>query len=459
MNRYSNWQKTEYASDPTVDLLPGTQKARAIGGIALDDPQGTRNTLFNADYTNPRFLGSRLHAQFYARDYLTRFFPSDQRRSAAFGRNIIQSYVDSTKTGGRAEVETALRGDGGPVIVWGADVSRERTAQPVYIYDPVIYDQSGGRVFRKIDERTWTPPTDQTNLGLFMQTEWRAAERWLLRAGARHERVWIDVDDYTTLAGNNIPGGKLRYNDTLFNAGLVFDATATTSLYANFSQGFSVADIGRVLRSAPRGFSVAQLRPEPQKVNNFELGLRTNWTRLQTSLALFYNRSNLGATFAPDFTIVRAPEKIYGAEAVVDVQPTDRLRFGGTGTWLEGKQDLNRNGRYTYLPGDRIPPLKLTAYFEHDLVPERWTNRLQLLYSGERKRFGNSADFGRGPVEDFATLDLLSSIRLARGVLRIGIENLLNRLYFLPISQWQGVDSRRAAARGATLNVGYTLHF
>ncbi len=462
VNHFHTEQDTDFTTDPSVDALPREPetKARAIGGLQLDDPQGTENTIVNLEYTHRDVLGSRLHGQVYYRDYMTRFFPFDGRAFASLGNAIIQSRIESEKVGGRLEIETPL-----PrrlTALWGVDIVREETSQPVSIMDPAVFDASGGLVFRKVGERTWVPLVDQLSLGLFAQLEWQAIERWLLlRAGVRQEEVGVSVDGFTTLAGNAVRGGELDYDATLFNAGAVVSVTEAISLFANFSQGFSLVDIGRTLRDAPAGFSVEQLRPEAQRVDNYEVGVRGTWRRAQVSLAYFYSKSDLGSTFNADLRIVRAPERIQGIEATVDVQPLDRLRLGGTVTWVEGENDPDRDGNYTPLDGFRIPPPKLTVYVEHVTVPRwRWVNRLQVLYSGDRDRaFNAGVGFGGRKVEDYTVADLISSVQLGPGMLRVGVENLLNNQYFPVVSQLETGNSLNAAGRGATVSVGYSVTY
>jgi iron complex outermembrane recepter protein len=462
VNRYYGVQDTEYASDPSVNTRPALSvKARAIPGLQLDENQDSGNTLFNLDYSNSDIFGSRLQSQLYHREYRSRFFPFDGRAFPAFGRTIYQSRLEQKKTGGRLAVETVLPRRSGLTAVYGLDYVNERTSQPVGIMDPVVFDQSGGLVWRKVRDSIFVPLIKQQNTGLFGQFEWKKFDRLVLRGGVRHERINVRIDDFTTIANNFIRGGKLDYADTLFNLGGVFYATDVFSLFANFGQGFSVPDIGLVLRGAPVGSTVNTLPFEAQKVNNYETGVRASWQRVQSSLALFYNTSDLG-TSSGGFNqpVIRAPERVYGMEAVLDAQPTDKFRVGGTLTWLEGKSDPNLDGIYTYLNSYRIPPVKVTAYVEHNTTAN-WFNRLQVTYSGERKRFGANTGFGLRPVDDYATIDYLSSIRLPKGTLRFGVENLLNRQYFTRESQLlrTGFNSSYAAAQGAVLSFGYSISY
>jgi len=435
-------------------LPPGSQKALARSGLQLEDQSAITNTLVNLDYTHPNLLfGSQVDAQIYYRDYLTRFFPFDGSRFnllAPEGFRIFQSRVESQEFGGRLQIDTPLVEDR-LTLLSGLDYSNESAVQPVAIFDNAAFDASNGLVFNQIGDRPWVPPLDQTNLGLFAQLQWQPLERLVLRGGARHERIGVNVDDFTTLDGNAIPGGELDYDATLFNLGAVYNLTEAVDIYADFSQGFSVADVGLVLRSAPTGFSVTSLRPEAQRVNNYEIGVRGQWNTVQASLAGFYNESNLGPTFDREtLAIVRAPERIYGLEAAVDVQPAERWRVGTTVSLVEGENDVDGDDNFEALNGFRIPPLKLTAYVENETLPG-WQNRLQLLYSGNRDR-AFDAGVDSQDVNDYFTLDLISSLKLGEGTLQLGIQNLLNNQYFTPASQLLRLrtnDSFTAAPRDA----------
>ncbi len=112
--------------------------------------------------------------------------------------------------------------------------------------------------------------------------------------------------------------------------------------------------------------------------------------------------------------------------------------------------------------GFRIPPLKLTAYVEHDTLPRlRWRNRLQILYVGSRDPGLGERAFGGRAVNNYATADWTSSMAVGPGDLRFGIENLFNRQYFTTVSQLlrTGRNDSFTAARGATLHLAYTMTY
>ena len=42
-------------------------------------------------------------------------------------------------------------------LLWGMDYNQERSKMPLDVFDPAIYDASGGLVFEKIGELTYMP--------------------------------------------------------------------------------------------------------------------------------------------------------------------------------------------------------------------------------------------------------------------------------------------------------------
>ena len=466
-SHYDAIQETEYVTDPSVDMqAAGTAKARTMSGLSLDENQGSRNTVASLDYRHGGLLGGRLHAQVFYRDYLTRFSPFDGRAFATY-RNVIQSYLDSDKYGARLDYERTLHHATGLTLLAGLDYTDERTQQPVSIIDSALYRQSGGLVFRKVGERPWVPLMNPRKTGVFGQVAWAPFRLLALQGGVRYEPTRMHIDDFTTLTGNQVIGGEVAYDPVLFNVGVTLRLATGREVYGAFSQGFSLTDLGLLLHNAANGFEVGNRTLKAQTVDNYETGARIAVGRVRTTIAGFYTTSELGTTSAGlDKGVVRAPERVYGFEATVDASLLRRANIGGTLTWTEGENDANEDGAYVALNSFRIQPLKATAYVE--ARPWKgWTSRLQMLYSGARTRAyderpnPNVVGFGEAEVESYAVVDLVNSIKLGPGTLRLGIHNLLNRQYFPVVSQlmWNGRNSSRAAAPGATVVLGYAVTY
>ena len=437
VNYYDIEQDTDFV---LVKGVTGKQKTTAAEGEVPGENMGTKNLQTNLVYSHKDVLGSRVKAQIYYRDYKTRFgfFPDPVYPGGG------QSFLDSQRIGARLDIKTPLPSG---QLLWGVDLLNETTAQTLE------------------DGRTFVPEMQQDTIGPFVQAEFYLTDDLIVHGGARYETIKFELDDYATVYGANVQGGKLNYDDIVYNLGAMYNFTEEITGFASFSQGFTVPEIGRVLRNAPDGTSVENISPEPQIVDNYELGIRGNWPTVQAALSLFYSESDLGTSLTSPksstdpILVSRAPERIYGVEASLDVQPFAKWDMGGTLTWMEGKLDADDDGSFeAYLIGNRISPLKLTAYAEHETLPN-WRNRLQLLYSGDRNRFDGQKGFGRGKVRDFVLVDLLSTIKLNKGTLNIGVKNLFNEQYYPVISQIYNFDNRFSAGSGRTISATYSINW
>lgn len=484
-NWFRSQQDTDFASDFSINRLPPyEQKASAIAGLDLARGQGTRNGLANLEYTHDELLGSRVRGQLYVRGYETVFRPFDDRRYRAVteklpdgstrtqrvysGGYVMQTYVESEKRGGRVEVETPLVDRLEASVLWGADYTDETTAQPVELYDSVAFAQSSGRVFRRTGGAVFVPPLDLRNLGLFAQLAVTPVRGLVLKGGVRHERASVGLDDFTALNGVAVTGGELRFDPVLLNAGAVVRLSGAVNVFGNYTQGFSLADIGLVIRQPPAGFTLGSRQARPQRVDQEEVGVRGAWRIVQGSLTAFRNESALGTSVGADLQVVRAPERVRGLEATLDAQPGRRVGVGGTVSWAEGEY-AQGDTLWRPLNSFRIQPLKATAYIEHQTLT-RWKSRVQVLHSGARDRAYDEAlerganatnpGFGLRPVKSYTVVDLVSELGAGPGVVNVAVRNLLNEQYFPIVSQLMPVGNvSYSAAPGAVLSVGYSVRY
>lgn len=488
-NRFRSLQTTDYASDFSINSLPPySLKARALPGLELANGQGSVNSMLNVEYVHGALLGSRVLAQAYLRDYHTTFRPFDDRRYRTvrdtapdgststrreyIGGSVMQTYVNSTKYGGRLQAETPLLRRIGASVLWGAEYTSETTEQPVYLYDSAAFTRSDGRVFRQTGDAVFVPPLDLHTLGLFAQVAVMPVPRLLLRGGVRKEHASVAVDDFTALNGVNVRGGVLRSSPALFNGGAVLTVTDAVNAFANYSEGFSLADIGLVIRQPPAGFTLGAREANPQQVNQYETGVRGSWQRVQASVAGFRNTSELGTSVGANLQVVRAPERVRGVELTLDLQPRGGLGAGGTYTWSEGEYFTRVGGDSVRQPLNsfRIQPPKLTAYLEHQTLA-RWKTRVQLLRSGARDRSYEAflarpgvdparPAFGERRVRSYTLVDVLSTVGVGPGTLSVGVRNLFNTQYFPIVSQLMPVGNvSYSAAPGATLSLGYSFTY
>ncbi|WP_414620436.1 TonB-dependent receptor domain-containing protein [Calothrix sp. CCY 0018] len=474
VNHGNNSRDINFVADPITRTIPELQKTRAIRQNQIyqgtDAPRIT-STSANLSYNNDALFGNnQLQAQIYYRDSEEVGVASDNR--GRFGDSINRFRQSEEALGGRLQINTPLASS--MSVLWGADYEQQKQGDSLReIFDPVAFDASSndGRILRKVGEDVFYPAFDLSSLGLFAQLKWDISEQFLVSGGLRHERFDFSVDEFTPLLDNNfdpyvgpsVPSAELDFDDTVFNLGAVYKVTPDVSLFANFAQGYSVPQLFRVLNFLPVGFTIENDVGflQPQKVDNYEIGVRGNWNNVQATLAGFFNYSSLGLSSRglPDGTIqfVRAPQRNYGIEATLDWQAAKNWKIGTGLTWTEGEDDQDEDGDFDALRTLEVQPLKLTAYVENQTTPG-WRNRLQLLYVGNRDRgFEAGSDFVS--IEDYLIVDYISSFRIGSGSLEVGIQNLLNNRYSSVFSQaGGGLDELlNNYERGRTLSVNYRV--
>lgn len=468
-NYYTADQDSEYASDPSVAKLPaGSVPAKAIKGLKLADQNQNESLVYNLTYKNKDLLGSNFDSQIYYRDFYTRFNPTDGRNQANRANTINQGYQENDVFGSRFTFNTPLHFLGDSSLVWGGDFIREQSEMPLDTFDPAIYDQSGGLEFVKNGNIIYLPELTTQSVGVFAQLKHRFNDQWSAEIGARYEDSFAEVDDFIPLTQANklnpytVKGGKVKADAWLYNASVTFSPVEEHSIYASFSQGFQLPDVGLVIRNANTGFDLGSSFLEPVKVDNYELGWNGDFDRISSSLAVFYSTSNLGAvqSFNNGLSLARTKEEVTGVEGTIDYLTQDEIwGFGGSATWMKGRETPQGRSEDQKMTGYRIPPLKLTSYISYN-PSDTWTNRLQATYWGSQDyRLDGKESFGRYDAKTYTTVDLMSSFDVnAKNNVSIGLENIFNRKYYPLYSQLLRSNNNMShlLASGITLKVAYS---
>lgn len=427
LNQFEVFQDSDFAGLGQGDPATRRKTPAEPGNINVADP-GTENTLINLQYRHDAILGGKLNSQLYYGDLTTRFgkFPG-----------FPQVEVTSDKLGARVTLDTPLRLAATDfTLTWGADYLADET------------NQDG------LDAPSTTPNMDQDAIAGFAQVELPLAGWGLLRTGVRHEDIRVDVDDIVNRRDIFVQGGRLDFSETLFNLTGAVYLSDQMELYGGFSQGFSLADLGRAI-SDGMADQATDLETEAQKVDNYELGLRGFGSGWEGAITAFYSESDNGTSFDADLNITKQPEEIYGVEASANYRVTNALRVGGTATWQEGEVDLDNDGSFEEeLPSTRIPPVKVTAFVEYSAY-DWWRTRLEALHSGDRDP--DSTQFGNGEVEDYTVLDWRNQFDTGYGEVGLGVSNLLNEGYFPVLAQAQALPFAFSRAPGRRVSLNYAL--
>lgn len=452
-NYFESTQHTDYVAKAGVY---GNFDSPTIGvkGQRPGEPEGTPyNHNASLSYIGKNFIGKTdVNASLYFQDYLTLINYSD------FFENNGQPATQSKKLGFRLnlntpyEFSTLISGN----LTYGLDILSDITDTHL------------------TDGRLVIPEMKMNNIAPYFQLKNMFGPNLVLKTGLRLENVNIDVPDYTTIGIRNyvngtyvgggiaVNGGELDFNALMFNAGLRYTKWSLFKPFVSFSQSFSVADLGLVLRAAKEN-TVNNTSIKAVTANNYEFGFSGAWAKLSYDAAVYYSTSKLGASYVyidGNPQISRSPEKIYGFELSAKYRLHSKVDIGANYSFTEGKRELT--DKKVYLGGDRINPPKITAFTVIRPL-EAWSIYLQMINTPGRDRFepvNGAYTYGTGPIKSFTAFNLSSSYTFReKSTIRLGVENLFNKDYYSVISQWQSSNMNYVKENGTRLTVSFTQAF
>jgi iron complex outermembrane receptor protein len=257
-------------------------------------------------------------------------------------------------------------------------------------------------------------------------------------------------------------GGKMqKFNATLYNAGAVWQLATSSELYAGIAQGVEVSQLGRAYRGQAqigKPGDPANISAQAAITTQYELGFRARTGPLNATGALFFAKAPLSAQVVPDpspecrtfpqtrpcpLINLRQRERIWGFEGTAEYTFSPAFLMGGVFTYQNGqsRKDDDTDAKWKRLTTDRITPARLTGYAQFRPM-ERIKARLQGTHSFDRDGKTPAGFYPYGnydaldtEVKSFFIMDALVEVDTFGGDLTLGVENLLNKKYFPPLTQ------------------------
>lgn len=389
-----------------------------------------------------------------------------------------QTTLFSERGGMNLSIDTPLdRIWNGARITWGTDVVHDKTWQTL---------TDGRDVF--------TPLTQVTTAG-FALAQVPITDRLTVRGGVRYEHFDLSVNNFQrptayaqTPIGNsvvalvlpqlNVIGGDYEYASPTYNLGATFKLAPQIEMFGGFSQGYALPDVGAYTRraglsstayactlAAPncltparQTISFTSISPEPQIVNNYELGIRGGNGPYKGSITGFVSTSEKGVTFDPLTNLIsQQKEMIYGVEYIGEMAVTSNFTFGTTIGYREGRYDSNKDGVLdSWLPNNRIAtPVRGLVYGDY-----RFDNGIKLRVEGEgwsgRNRGINLANTVY-PIEGGFTMNAALSGPVYGGEAYAAVNNLFDTAVQNPTAT--SVRNLPVYSWGRTVTVGYRKTF
>ncbi|ESZ88051.1 MAG: TonB-denpendent receptor [Blastomonas sp. CACIA14H2] len=378
-------------------------------------------------------------------------------RIAPVGTLFDQSQNRSRKLGGKISYERAIPGFEDLTAIVGFDALFDKTEQRLI---------ATGRI--------WVPPTDFRSLAPFAQANLKLFDGLVrLAGGARWENVEIKIDDYTTIATTTTPrggvlvsGGSPKFDDVLFNGGVIIEPTQGIRLYASYAEGFTVPDVGRITRAiGTRGVDLDNfLDISPIISNNREIGAEVKRGPLDASVTYFWSSSTRGQLLVarPDgiFDVQRQRIEIEGLELNLGVQlPIDGLRVSAGYAHILGRTDTNGDDRVdTDLDGTNISPdrLNLAASFDRGRVSARV--QTQVYFS---RTFNGLVRDPRNDFGGYTLTDAYLGYDVGPGRIILSAQNIFNRQYIDYNSDVRLPTDNLSffAGRGRTMTLAWDMRF
>jgi iron complex outermembrane receptor protein len=444
---------------PEGVFLPGSDEVASVVEVA-PHPQvgeaGDRSATAILSFNHPDLLAHDVTLALFYQDQ--RIIQRDNFFDAAFGNDFFASNRENSRLGLRS---TFVRGyDIGAAQLktsYGIDYTRNDFLR--FTVDPVGEDRVIGYI---------TPAFYLETLAPFAQAEFTTGAL-TLTGGVRHE--WysgaIEQEGFDpSLPRAATPGAFADSELTLWNAGAVYRLSDAVQLYAGFSQGAELSQLGRAARGA---LDPGAISNEPATSDQYELGLRGNSGPVSYSAAVYRATSDASSQIQPDPSCagetfcplipLRIPERAWGVEAQAQLAVLDNLQIAGVFTLQRGEVFDEDAGEWINFSTDRAVPLRITARAD-------WQPVQKLSIGAQVTHYGASSFF-TPTQEDFGFVDsdavTLASANigydLGRVRLYLAADNLFDEVYVNPASQGDGLDFFNYEAPGRRLTIGVSGRF
>ncbi|TLM79897.1 TonB-dependent receptor [Microbulbifer harenosus] len=411
-------------------------------------------TTINLQYSKENFLGQKLRAQVFSQDFAGTYggTPSGTFQDPAYGEMVFdQSQNNSEKRGLKLTLIKDDIAGAALSLAYGVDLLRDETWQQLILTN-----------------RAWVPPTKYKSIAPYAQAEFSGIERMTITAGVRHEISELQVDDFTTLysynGGQFVEGGNPEFNETLGNIGATYAFNDALRVYANYSEGFSMPDVGRVLRGIDEpGLSVESfLDMQPILTENQEIGLDFSIDRFTAQVAYYTSDSDFGQrlNLGSDgiYSVSREQTEIDGVELRGQWFATDTDTIEARYAYTKGRYDSNDDGKVdTDLDGRNIAPNRFNLSWARNWTDD-FSTRLQANWLLDRD-FKNSAGVVTKEFDGYTIIDASAQLKALGGEFALGLQNLTNEDYFTYNSQTAGNDIRNFKGLGRSVNLSYSKVF
>jgi len=425
----------QFYPDGTIDPVSGLSRIVEVAPHPQVGQGRDRNVTMALSYRHPDLLAHDVSISLFYQDQSIK--QRDNFFTADFGDDFFASNRENSRLGFRSALTRSYPiGSGSLKTTYGFDFTRNDFLR--FNVDAAKGEAVTGYVTPAFHLNTYAP-FGQVELGL---------GRLTLSGGFRRE--WysgaIEREGFNpALPRAATPGAFGKSSLNLWNAGAVFAVADAVQLYASFSQGAELTQLGRAARGAT---DPSLITVEPATSDQYELGLRGDIGPVNFGLAVYHSRSASSSQIQPDPSCagetfcplipLRVPERFRGFEADASWKATDTFTLAGVFTLQRGRVFNEDLGRFIAYGTDVAVPVRVTGRAE-------WRPVAPLKLNFQMTHYGASSFFtpteqAIGFVDTDAVTLASGSVSYQAGPVEIYIaaDNLFDERYVSVANQVQG---------------------
>lgn len=444
---------------PEGAFLPGSDEVASVIEVVPHpqvDEAGDRSMTGILSFNHPELLAHDVTLALFFQDQ--EIIQRDNFFDVAFGDDFFASNRENSRFGLRSTfVREYAFGGASLKTSYGIDFTRNDFQR--FIVDAQGRDTIIGYI---------TPDFFLETLAPFAQAELTAG-RLTVTGGVRHEWYSGAITDEgfdPLLPRAATPGAFADSELTLWNAGAIYQLTDAMQLYAGFSQGAELSQLGRAARGAADPGAISN---EPATSDQYEVGLRGNSGRVSYGAAVYYAESDASSQIQPDPSCagqtfcplipLRIPERGWGLEAQAQWQAMENLQLSGVFTLQRGEVFDEDAGEWINFSTDRAVPLRLTGRADWEPLDKLGIG-LQVTHYGASSFFSPNQQ-AIGFVESDAVTLAAANVSYDLGPVRIyaAADNLFDEVYVNPAAQGDGLDFFNYEAPGRRVTFGVSGRF
>ncbi|KPA51507.1 aerobactin siderophore receptor iutA [Photobacterium leiognathi subsp. mandapamensis] len=401
-------------------------------GFYSDREHGTKRLMFSASYVDKQFLGQQLIAEASYRKEDQTYTPYYQS-SGQQVTDVISLKAALAKNFNKFN------------LVYGIDAYQDKLDSNQALYDPTIANNSGNLINKTYAKTGRYPGVKVNSIAGFIQTDYAITNDWTVEGGFRYQYMSNKIDDFVgytqqkkIASGNGtsadaVPGGETDYTVGLFNLGTIYHLNNESQVWANFSQGFDLADPAKYYGQGDytrvgdhwklnNSINVNNSKMSGIKTNSFELGYRLENDALNLQTAAYYSQSDKSVKYNKKTLLIEEmndKKRVYGLEATASYWIHDNIQLGASGQYVisEVKGD---EGWEDFTAGEASTS-KMNAWagwYDTDLSVKLQS---QTMFDYE--------DADQNKLDGYTVFDLVGTYQLPVGSLGFGVQNLLNKDY------------------------------